>query len=157
MGGGGRASGVRQSRERQRKFKRVSVYWRTSLSSQKEFFPCFITVHLPIRKCLWRKVESPPDVISSTFTYNHIEKQHGLKHVQYTEYLQCSIHTHTDDVAMVIGLKQELSRDKATRTQLITNPLNSCWPKNPQWAHAETHRTRSACCVNSPAAVSDWI
>lgn len=85
---------VRQSRERRREFKRVSVYWCTSLSSQQEFFPCFIiTARLPIHKRLWRKVESPPDVISSTFTYNHIEKQHGcrsdgLSRIQYRVYAE---------------------------------------------------------------------
>lgn len=79
---GGRkwAPRVRQSRERQRTFKRVSVYWCTSLSSQQEFFPCFIiTARLPMHKRLWREAESPPDVISSTFTYDHIEKQHGFR------------------------------------------------------------------------------
>lgn len=54
---GGRkwAPKVRQSRERQRKFKRASVYWCTSLSSQQEFFPCFIiTARLPMHKRLRR-------------------------------------------------------------------------------------------------------
>lgn len=75
--------------EKERRFKRVSVYWCTSLSSQQEFFPCFIiTAHLSMHIRLWRDVKSPPDVISSTFTYNHIEEQHGfrcdgLEHVHY--------------------------------------------------------------------------
>lgn len=62
----------------QRKLSRVGVYHRSSLSSQQEFFPCFITAHSPVRICLKREAESPPDVISSTFTYNHTEKQHSL-------------------------------------------------------------------------------
>lgn len=70
----GESESVESGAERQRKFKRASVYWCTSLSSQQEFFPCFVTAHLPICKRLQREVESPPDVISSTFTYNHIEK-----------------------------------------------------------------------------------
>lgn len=84
----------------ERKFKGVSVYWCTSFSSQQEFFPCFIiTARLPIHKCRWREAESPPDVISSTFTYNHIEHQHGFRcdgpqRVHYTVHV-CTVYMFT--------------------------------------------------------------
>lgn len=68
----------------------VSVYCSTSSSAQQEFFPCFITGHLSIR--LRREVESPPDVTSSTFTYNHTEKQHGSgADGQWTAYLDDAV------------------------------------------------------------------
>lgn len=78
-----RRVGESESREwdgQTKKFKRVSVYWCASFSSQQEFFPCsIITARLPTHKRPPREVESPPDVISSTFTHNHFEEQHVFR------------------------------------------------------------------------------
>lgn len=65
-------SGSREWDGQKKTLKRFSVYWCTSFSSQQEFFPCsIITARLPTHKRPRREVESPPDVISSTFTHNH--------------------------------------------------------------------------------------
>ena len=84
-------------------------------------------VSSPLPACPYTNVyggeaESPPDVISSTFTYNHTEKQHGfrcdgLKCLQYTN-LCTVVFTYTESTGFKQGLGD--NSDKATKTELIT-------------------------------------
>lgn len=94
---------------------------------------------LPTCKRLRREVESPPDVISSTFTYNHTEKQHGfscdgLQQVQYMEYY--SIPVYIRYVVMFTGLQHELSNNMYIRPLKQVNILPTA-----TGTHMETHQT----------------
>lgn len=112
-----------------KKFKRLSVYWCTSFSSQQEFFPCsIITARLPTHKRPRREAESPPDVISSTFTHNHFEEQHVFR-CEGLDRVRSMVRAQLTSV-MSTGLKDEFSSnmDPAPQTSSDLTQLRSFGP-----------------------------
>lgn len=104
---GGRERAERREWDGQtKKFKRVSVYWCASFSSQQEFFPCsIIAARLPTHKRPPREFDSPPDVISSTFIHDHFEEQHVFR----CDGLDCARSMGHARSVMSTGLKGEVS------------------------------------------------